>query len=98
MYSDWDETLHFTYITSLQVEGKPETLLTQELGHQATKYCHWEMFIVWTVYASLPATPLIPLPFIPNIHATQFRPDHCTNALNKEPFFENQLTFYLSLM
>jgi hypothetical protein len=72
------QTVHFACITSLWVEGKkkmhilckPETLSTQEMRRQATKYCHWEiMFIVWTVYASLSAAPLtslIPLPFTSN--------------------------------
>jgi hypothetical protein len=65
--------VRFAYVTGLRVEGKqthipckPKTLSTQELGRRATKCCRWEiMFIVRTVYASLPVTPptpLIPLP------------------------------------
>jgi hypothetical protein len=35
---------------------------TQELRQYAKKYCYWEiMFIVWTVHASLSATPPTPL-------------------------------------
>jgi hypothetical protein len=66
-----NQTVRFTYVTSLRVEGKQTHVLckpktsTQEMRQRATKYCHWEiMFIVWTVYAPLsaaPPTPLIPL-------------------------------------
>jgi hypothetical protein len=46
---------------------KRKTFPTQELRQRATKYCCWEMFIVWAVYASLHATrpaPLIPCPLL----------------------------------
>jgi hypothetical protein len=79
MYSTRDKTLRFAYVTSLLIEGNethvgllrnPKTLPRQELRQRATKYCRWEtMFIVWTIYSSLLATPptrLIPLPFISN--------------------------------
>jgi hypothetical protein len=70
-YSSRDQT---ACSNSLRVEGKqilhilrkPEILPTWEL-RQTTNYCRCEtMFMVWTVYASLSATPpdrLIPLPF-----------------------------------
>jgi hypothetical protein len=74
LYSARDQTVRFAYVTSLRVEGKqthiicePQTLPLSELRQRATKYCRWEiMFVVWTVYAFLSATPLIPLPFISN--------------------------------
>jgi hypothetical protein len=63
-YSCRDQTVRFAHVTILRVEGKntilcnPKTLPTQELRQRATKYCRWEiMFVVWTVYASLSATP-----------------------------------------
>jgi hypothetical protein len=70
--------VRFAYVTSLQAEGKqthilcePKTLLTWELRQRATNYCRWEiMFIVWTVYASFSATPLIHLPFTSNGRGT----------------------------
>jgi hypothetical protein len=60
-----DQTVRFAYVTSLWVERKqtrilctPQTLPTQELRQRDTKYCRWGMmFMAWTVYVSLSATP-----------------------------------------
>lgn len=74
-YSGQDQTVHFAHITSLWTEVKPRALQTQEVSHQAMKYCHWEiMFIVLTVYNFLsdtPPIPLIPLPYTSNKHEMQ---------------------------
>jgi hypothetical protein len=81
MYSTRDQTVRFAYVTNLRVEGKqthilckPKTLPTYELRQRDTKYCRWEiMFIEWTLYTPLPATPptpLIPFPFSSNGRGT----------------------------
>jgi hypothetical protein len=83
-YSNRDQAVRFAYVTSLQLEThilrNPKTLPASELRQRATKYCRWEvMFVVWTVFASLPATPLIPLPIISNGRRThRFDPDYYT--------------------
>jgi hypothetical protein len=65
-YSSRYQTVRFAYVTSSRVEGKqthiyvckPKTLLIYELRQRATKYCRREMILkVWTLYASLSATP-----------------------------------------
>jgi hypothetical protein len=85
-----DQTVHFAYVTSSRVEGKqthilckPKTLPTEELRQRDTKYCRWEiMFLVWTVYASLSATPPTPFDPIPfsfyHTWNAQIRFDYCT--------------------
>jgi hypothetical protein len=81
-YSRRDQTVRFAYVTSLQVERKQTHILckrktspTCKLRQRATKCCHCEIIvIVWTVYASLsatPPTPLLPLPFSSNRRGTQ---------------------------
>jgi hypothetical protein len=68
IYSSRDQTVRFAYITCLWVEVKQVHIIhkPKHLRQWTTKYFHWEiMLIVWTVYASLPATaptPLTPFP------------------------------------
>jgi hypothetical protein len=74
MHGTRGEILRFACVINLQVEGKEtpvlcekKTLQIQELKQRAAKYCRWElMFVLWTVFACLSATPpipVIPLPF-----------------------------------
>jgi hypothetical protein len=91
-YNSQDETVRFAYVTNLRIEGKqthilcnPNTLPIQEPRQRATKYCSWEiMFIVWAIYASLPATPSAPLITVPfyfqRTWNTEFRPDYCNRS------------------
>jgi hypothetical protein len=65
--------MHFTHVTSFMVEGtqtyilrKPKISPIYELRQRTTKYSQWEiMFIMWTVNASVPATPPAPLIILP---------------------------------
>lgn len=51
----------FAYVTKLRTEGKLMHIVnarSKDISDVGTETASWEMmFIVWTVYASLPATP-----------------------------------------
>jgi hypothetical protein len=72
-YSSRDETMRFAYVTSLRLYYASQKYY---LRQRATKYCRWEMFIVWAVYACLPATrptPLINIPLTSNGRGPTFQ-------------------------
>lgn len=76
IYSGREESVRFACFTIVWSEGKQthpitytKDITTMETRHPATMYCSWEIFIAWTVYAYLSATPSTPsdsLPLISN--------------------------------
>lgn len=66
LYSMWDRSVRFIYVTSLRAKKtirKPKTWPSLELRQRSTKYSRWDiMLIVWTVCASVPATSILLIP------------------------------------
>jgi hypothetical protein len=64
-YRSRGQSVSFINVNSLRTEGKqkhvlckPKTSPAQEMRQRAQMYCRWEiLFTVFTVHASLPATP-----------------------------------------